>query len=110
VGGGARGSASSRLADQGLYLDNGILEIFLVLGWIGGALFLASASGVALAAFLAVRRRHAGVGYLAAAVALLAQVVSGTMFAGVGGAMFWMSAALASGNTGSSPTAGPPGA
>ena len=41
--GGARGTASSRLADQGLFLDNGVLEILLVLGWFGGVLFLGSA-------------------------------------------------------------------
>lgn len=95
VGGGTRGSASSRLADQGLYLDNGVLESLLVLGWLGGVLFLSSAAGVVVMAFRVVRRRRTGFGYLAAAVALLTQVVSGTMFAGVGGGMFWMAAGMA---------------
>jgi hypothetical protein len=93
--GGTRGSASSRLADQGLYLDNGVLESLLVLGWLGGVLFLSSAAGVVVMAFRVVRRRRTGFGYLAAAVALLTQVVSGTMFAGVGGGMFWMAAGMA---------------
>lgn len=95
--GGARGSASSRLADQGLYLDNGVLEIFLVLGWIGGVMFLGSAGAATLGALRSVRQHPGGAGYLAAAIALLTQVLGGTVFAGVGGAMFWISIALASG-------------
>jgi hypothetical protein len=93
--GGARGNASSRLADQGLYLDNGILEIYLVLGWFGGSIFLFSAAMALLSALPGVRRAHAGYGYAAAAVALLSQVVGGTIFAGVGGGMFWLAAAMA---------------
>lgn len=93
--GGARGSASSRLADQGLYLDNGVLEVLLVLGWGGGVIFLLSAGGAWWASWRAVRRRGLGTGYFAAATALLAQVVGGTIFTGVGGAMFWLSVAMA---------------
>ncbi|MBC7894721.1 MAG: O-antigen ligase family protein, partial [Cytophagaceae bacterium] len=95
--GGARGAATSRLADQGLYLDNGILEIFLVLGWFGGVLFLGSAAAALLGAFRNVRRHPVAAGYFAAALALLTQVLGGTIFAGVGGAMFWIAIALASG-------------
>lgn len=93
--GGARGTASSRLADQGLYLDNGVLEILLVLGWFAGVLFLGSATAAVALAFPVVRASGAGYGYLAAAMALLAQVIGGTIFAGVGGAMFWMAIAMA---------------
>ena len=93
--GGAHGSASSRLADQGLYLDNGILEIFLVLGWFGGALFLLSTIvGVAMSLRVVLARRE-GYGYLAAAVALITQIVGGTIFAGIGGVMFWTSVGMA---------------
>jgi hypothetical protein len=93
--GGARGTASSRLADQGLYLDNGVLEILLVLGWFAGVLFLGSATAAVALAFPVVRASGAGYGYLAAAMALLVQVIGGTIFAGVGGAMFWMAIAMA---------------
>ena len=93
--GGARGTASSRLADQGLYLDNGVLEILLVLGWFGGALFLCTITG-GLA--LAVRRawtHRATFGYVGALIALYTQLAGGTIFAGVGGAMFWLALAMA---------------
>jgi hypothetical protein len=93
--GGARGTASSRLADQGLYLDNGVLEILLVLGWFGGVLFLFSAGGSILLSLRTVLEHRAGIGYLGGAVALLAQVVGGTVFAGVGGAMFWLAVGMA---------------
>ncbi len=93
--GGARGSASSRLADQGLYLDNGVLEVLLVLGWGGGVIFLLSAGGALWMSLRTVRAHDAGVGYLAGATALLAQVVGGTIFSGVGGAMFWLAVAMA---------------
>jgi hypothetical protein len=93
--GGARGTASSRLADQGLYLDNGVLEILLVLGWFGGVLFLLSAGGSVLLSLRTALEHRGGIGYLAGAVALLAQVVGGTVFAGVGGAMFWLAMGMA---------------
>lgn len=93
--GGARGTASSRLADRGLYLDNGVLEILLVMGWFGGLLFLASAAGAVALALPVVRESGVGYGYLAASVALLTQVIGGTIFAGVGGAMFWLAIAMA---------------
>lgn len=93
--GGARGSASSRLADQGLYLDNGVLEVLLVLGWGGGVIFLLSAGGALWMSLRAVRAHDVGIGYLAGATALLAQVVGGTIFSGVGGAMFWLAVAMA---------------
>lgn len=93
--GGARGNASSRLADQGLYLDNGVLEILLVLGWGGGLLFLASALSALWMAFRESRISRSGYGYLAGGVALMAQVAGGTVFSGVGGAMFWMAVAMA---------------
>lgn len=106
--GGARGNASSRLADQGLYLDNGILEIYLVLGWFGGTLFLVGTGLAAFTSFVSARRHGVGYGYVAAAVALLAQVVGGTIFAGVGGGMFWLATAMAqTAHTGPTPRVGP---
>ncbi len=93
--GGARGRASSRLADQGLYLDNGILEVFLVLGWFGGIVFLGCAGGAAWLAWRGTRGREAGYGYFAGAMAILAQVVGATIFTNVGGAMLWLAAAMA---------------
>lgn len=93
--GGARGSASSRLADQGLYLDNGVLEVLLVLGWGGGVIFLLSAGSALWLSLRTVRAHDAGAGYLAGATALLAQVVGGTIFTGVGGAMFWLAVSMA---------------
>lgn len=92
--GGARGSASSRLADQGLYLDNGVLEILLVLGWGGGVLFLSAAIAALWMSFRSMQNGVAGYGYLAGGVALMAQVAGGTVFSGVGGAMFWMAVAM----------------
>lgn len=93
--GGARGRASSRLADQGLYLDNGILEVLLVLGWFGGLVFLGCAGGAAWLAWRGTRGRDGGYGYFAGAMALLAQVVGATIFTNVGGAMLWLAAAMA---------------
>lgn len=93
--GGARGRASSRLADQGLYLDNGILEVLLVLGWLGGIVFLGCAVGAAWLAWRGTRGREAGYGYFAGAMAILAQVVGATIFTNVGGAMLWLAAAMA---------------
>jgi len=93
--GGARGRATSRLADQGLYLDNGVLEVCLVLGWFGGLLFLASAGAAARLAWRTSRRSGGGYGYLAGAFALLAQIIGATIFTNVGGAMFWLALAMA---------------
>ncbi len=93
--GGARGRASARLADQGLYLDNGILEVLLVMGWVGGLLFLGSAVSAAYLAWRGTRGRPEGYGYLAGAMALLAQLVGATVFTGVGGAMLWLSLSMA---------------
>ncbi|MEP7382751.1 MAG: O-antigen ligase family protein [Gemmatimonadota bacterium] len=93
--GGARGRATARLADQGLYLDNGILEVLLVMGWVGGLLFLGSAGGATWLAWRGTRGRPTGYGYFAGAVALLAQVVGATIFTGVGGAMLWLSMSMA---------------
>lgn len=93
--GGARGRATARLADQGLYLDNGILEVFLVFGWFAGLLFLASAAAAGWLAWRGTRGREAGYGYLAGAAALFAQVVGATIFTGVGGAMLWLATAMA---------------
>lgn len=93
--GGARGRASSRLADQGLYLDNGILEVFLVFGWFGGLAFLGCAAGAAWLAWRGTRGRDGGYGYFAGSMGLLAQVVGATIFTNVGGAMLWLAAAMA---------------
>jgi hypothetical protein len=93
--GGARGSAASRLADQGLYLDNGILEILLVLGWFGGALFLSSTAAAVTMALRAARRNQQAFGYFGAVLALFTQLAGGTIFAGVGGAIFWLSLGMA---------------
>ncbi len=93
--GGARGATSNRLSDLGLYLDNGILETFLVLGWLGGLMFLASSACVVAMALLTVRRGEGANGYVAGAIALFTQLISGTIFFGVGGAAFWTCAAMA---------------
>ena len=74
---------------------DGVLEVLLVLGWSGGVIFLLSAGAALWMSYAAVRSRGVGVGYLAAATALLAQVVGGTIFSGVGGAMFWLAVAMA---------------
>jgi hypothetical protein len=82
-----------------LYLDNGVLEIFLVLGWAGGLIFLASAAVAMWSALRNTRRIPWVSGYAAGAMALLAQVAGGTVFAGVGGALFWLATAMATNAT-----------
>jgi hypothetical protein len=69
--------------------------VLLVLGWAGGVTFLLSAVGALWMSLRAVLRWRTGIGYLAAATALLVQVIGGTIFAGVGGAMFWLAVAMA---------------
>lgn len=93
--GGARGQATARLADRGLFLDNGFLETTLVLGWVGGIAFLAAAFWGVADAFRHVRLERAGYGYLAGAAGLLAQLAGATIFFGVGGALFWSTLAMA---------------
>ena len=61
-----------------------------MLGWFGGVLFLLSAGGSIMLSLRTVLAHRAAVGYMVGGVALLAQVAGGTVFAGVGGAMFWL--------------------
>ena len=78
-------------------LDSGVLEIFSVMGWMGGTLYTFALLGVV---FLIVRERSArrdavANGAAAAAIATLAMAFFGNVFNGVSGVLFWSAVGLA---------------
>lgn len=78
-------------------LDSGVLEVFSVMGWMGGALFTFSMFGVAILIVRERRGRRDAVanGAAAAAIALLLAAFFGNVFNGVSGVMFWSAVGLA---------------
>ena len=78
-------------------LDSGVLEVFSVMGWMGGALFTFGLFGVAIPILRERRARRDAVanGAAAAVVALLFASFFGNVFVGVSGVMFWSAVGLA---------------
>jgi hypothetical protein len=78
-------------------LDSGMLEVFSVMGWMGGALFVFALFGVAIpiARERRARRDEVSNGAAAAVIALLAASLFGNVFNGVSGVMFWSAVGLA---------------
>ena len=78
-------------------LDSGVLEIFSVMGWMGGALYTFALFGVAILVLGDRRARRDAVanGAAAAAVAILAAAFFGNVFNGVSGVMFWSAVGFA---------------
>ena len=78
-------------------LDSGTLEVFSVMGWMGGALFTLAMIGL-LVPIVRERRARRDVvtnGAAAAVIALLAASFFGNVFNGVSGVMFWSAVGLA---------------
>jgi O-Antigen ligase len=78
-------------------LDSGPLEIFSVMGWMGGALFTLSLLGLLIPIARERRERRDPVanGAAAAVIALLTASLFGNVFNGVSGVMFWSAVGLA---------------
>jgi hypothetical protein len=78
-------------------LDSGALEVFSVMGWMGGALFTLAMVGllIPIAGERRARRDAVTNGAAAAVVALLAASFFGNVFNGVAGVMFWSAVGLA---------------
>ena len=78
-------------------LDSGPLEVFSVMGWMGGTLFTLALIGllIPIARERRARRDAVANGAAAAVVALLAASVFGNVFNGVAGVMFWSAVGLA---------------
>ena len=72
-------------------LDSGLLEVFSVMGWVGGALFTIALFGTLIPIVREGRGRRdqATNGAAAAVVALLTLSFFGNVFSGVAGIMFW---------------------
>jgi hypothetical protein len=78
-------------------LDSGVLEIFSVMGWMGGALFSFALFGVVILIVRerSVRRDAVANGAAAAAIAILVAAFFGNVFNGVSGVMFWSAVGFA---------------
>ena len=78
-------------------LDSGPLEVFSVMGWMGGALFSLAVLGMLFPIVSERRTRRDPVvnGAAAAVVALLTASLFGNVFNGVSGVMFWSAVGLA---------------
>lgn len=91
-----RGLLNSNVAVDGMALDSGILQVFLMLGLIGTALFTA---GITIGGFSMMRGAKSIYGgelspertaYRAIFLALLAESISGNNFVNISGAIFWV--------------------
>jgi hypothetical protein len=78
-------------------LDSGMLEIFSVMGWMGGTLYTFALLGVLflIARERSVRRDAVANGAAAAVVAILAMAFFGNVFNGVSGVLFWSAVGVA---------------
>src|SRR4051794_29958755 len=78
-------------------LDSGVLEVFSVMGWMGGLLFTFAMFGVAIPVVRDRRGRFDGAtnGAAAAVIAILIAAFFGNVFNGVSGVMFWSAVGLA---------------
>lgn len=79
--------------------DNGLLDIFYSLGWLGGVLFLWAVTWTANRSRRAAAAQRDGFASasLAVVVALIALLASGNSLDGVGGVFFWGLAGLLQG-------------
>ncbi|HEV7993865.1 MAG TPA: O-antigen ligase family protein [Gemmatimonadaceae bacterium] len=77
-------------------LDSGVLEVFSVMGWMGGALFSFAMFGILIPIVRERRANRDAVsnGAAAAVVALLVAAFFGNVFNGVSGVMFWSAVGL----------------
>ena len=96
------GSAGKLLVSKGrksavTTLDSGPLEVFSVMGWMGGTLFTLAILGLLIPIVRERRARRDAVtnGAAAAVIALLAASFFGNVFNGVSAVMFWSAVGLA---------------
>ena len=89
-------SAKGRRASV-VALDSGPLEVFSVMGWMGGALFTLAMIGILIPIVSERHARRDAVtnGAAAAVIALLTASLFGNVFNGVSGVMFWAAVGLA---------------
>jgi O-antigen ligase len=99
---GQLGSAGKLGASKGrkasvVALDSGPLEVFSVMGWMGGTLFTLAMIGILIPIVRERRARRDAVtnGAAAAVIALLVASLFGNVFNGVSGVMFWAAVGLA---------------
>jgi hypothetical protein len=78
-------------------LDSGVLEIFSVMGWMGGTLFTFALFGVLIPIARERRKGRDPIanGAAAAAIAIMIAALFGNVFNGVSGVMFWSAVGLA---------------
>ena len=97
LGSAAKLGASNRRTPVAAALDSGPLEVFSVMGWMGGTLFALAIVGllIPIARERRVRRDAVASGAAAAVVALLVASFFGNVFNGVAGVMFWSAVGLA---------------
>ena len=95
---GSAGKLSAKGRKSGVVaLDSGPLEVFSVMGWMGGALFTLAMIGILIPIVGERRARRDAVtnGASAAVIALLTASLFGNVFNGVSGVMFWAAVGLA---------------
>jgi hypothetical protein len=88
-GGGTKLQAAG--VERQVSIDNGLREVFLVLGWPGGCLLMLGLLGqlITLARFRAARGDTFATSAFATVWALLAMLLIGDIFSGSTGAVFW---------------------
>lgn len=95
---GGLGGASKLLSGtkSGVAFDSGLLEVYSVMGWMGGTLFMMALFAITLTV---VRRRgnrnEAVTGAVSAVIALLVTAVFGNIFNGASGFFFWTAVGFA---------------
>ena len=95
---GALGGASKLLTNtkSGIAFDSGLLEVYSIMGWMGGTLFMMSLFAIALAMMRGRGNKdEALAGPVSAVVALLVTCLFGNVFTGASGFFFWSAVGLA---------------
>ncbi|MEP6617709.1 MAG: O-antigen ligase family protein [bacterium] len=95
---GALGGASKLLTNSksGLAFDSGPLEVYSVMGWMGGTLFMMALFAITLAMVRGRANRNEAVsGAVSAVIALLITALFGNIFNGASGFFFWTAVGFA---------------
>lgn len=99
MGLGKYGGASKLVSGTkvGTALDSGPLEVFDLMGWVGGTLYMMALAAIVLPIMQSGRRRYEPItaAAFATVVALLAASVFGNIFTSVSGFFFWSAIGLA---------------
>lgn len=95
---GGLGGASKLLTNtkSAVAFDSGPLEVYAIMGWLGGTLFMMALFAIALSAVRSRGNRDQAVtGAVAAVVALFITCLFGNIFTGASGFFFWSAVGLA---------------